>query len=360
MRERPIVFAGGGTGGHVFPGLAVARVLRRLCPDRPIEWIGARGGLEEKLVPRDGIEILRLPLAGAARLGAVQRLRAAALAAFGTVRCAARFLSRRPAILIGVGGFASGPAGLAAVCLGIPLMLLEQNAHPGATNRALSRFARVTAATFEDEEGFLRGRVVVTGNPVRDDVAEISPRQPGKRVRHVLAFGGSRGARSLNEAWMEAVAALDDLDLHVVLQTGPADEERVRSAVESASRSAEVHAFLDDLPSRLEAADLVVCRAGATTVAELTVAGRASVLVPYPHAAGDHQRANARALANAGAAVVIDPNDLTPERLAATIRELATHPERVDEMAQAARRLARPDAAGSAAQLAVEIMGDAA
>ncbi len=353
-RERAIVIAGGGTGGHVFPGLAVARELRARRAARPVRWVGARGGFEERLVPRDGFEITLLPLGGMVGLGALRQVRSAVQAAGATLRLLARFAADRPALLIGVGGFASGPAVLAAAALGVPALLLEQNAVPGATNRWLSRLARAVAASFPESARGLSGRVVVTGNPVRDEVSAIRPRDGGP-VANVLAFGGSRGARSLNDAWIGALPLLRDVPAAFVLQTGDGDAERVAAAARACGARAEVLAFLDDMPARLASADLVVARAGATTVAELTAAGRAAILVPFPHAANDHQRANARALAARGAACYVDPDELTPERLAREVRALAGDPARVQEMGTAARALGARDATRRVADLAEEL-----
>lgn len=352
--ERTVVFAGGGTGGHVFPGLAVAHELRRRDPSRPIEWIGAQGGLEERLVPREGIELHVLPLRGMARMGALNSIRAAALATSASVRLALLFARRRPALLVGVGGFASGPAVLAGAMLGVPALLLEQNAIAGATNRWLSRVARAVAATFPESASGLRCRVEVTGNPVRAEIAAIAPRADGP-VRAVLGFGGSRGARALNDAWAGALPLLRDLPLTYVLQTGSDDHAKVSAAAQAAGVEADVRPFLDDMPARLAAADVVVSRSGATTVAELTTAGRTAVLVPFPAAAHDHQRANALALADRGAAILLDQKDLTPERLAAEVRGLCSDPARVAAMSRAARSLGRPDAAVRVADLAVEL-----
>ena len=352
--ERAIVFAGGGTGGHVFPGLAVARELRRRDPARPLEWIGAIGGLEERLVPQDGFPLLALRLSGMARLGAAARIAAAARATIATLRLGARFARRRPLLLVGVGGFASGPALLAGRLLGTPTMILEQNAVAGATNRWLSRFADAAAAAFAESAGDLKCRVVVTGNPVRDDVAAIPPRAEGP-ARLVLGFGGSRGARALDEAWIGALPLLKDSGLRFALQTGADDQEKVAAAARAAGVEADVRPFFDDMPARLAAADLVVARAGATTVAELAAAGRPSLLVPFPFAANDHQKANAEAFAARGAAVALDQRELTPERLAAEVGALARDPSRLAAMAAAARAAAHPDAAARAADLAEEL-----
>jgi len=353
--ERPVVIAGGGTGGHVFPGLAVAEEMRRRLPERPVVWIGAVGGVEERIVPESGIPLTLLPLAGVARRGLLRGFSAGWLAAAATMRLLVRFARVRPAITIGVGGFASGPAVLAALLLGVPTLLLEQNAIPGRTNRALSPFTGAIAVSFAGSDGLLRGHGVVTGNPVRRSIAAIVPRDRD-RLRTLLSFGGSRGAHAINEAWIGALPRLADLQLTITVQTGEQDRERVAEAAARAGGDAEVLSFLDDMPERLAAADLVVARAGATTVAELTAGGVPSILVPYPFAADDHQRANARVLADAGAALVIDPDELDAGRLAAAVRTLAEAPAQLNRMARAAASLGRPDAAARVADLAERLM----
>lgn len=354
--ERPMIIAGGGTGGHIFPGLAVARELRRRRPERRVEWIGAKGGLEERLVPQAGLPLTLLPMRGMARRSIVQRLGAGALALVATLRLAARFLVARPALLIGVGGFASGPAVLAAAITGVPTLLLEQNAVAGSTNRFLSRAASAIAVSFPESAPRLKSRVVVTGNPVREEIAAIPPRPEGP-VRSILAFGGSRGASSLNRAWIEALPLLATLPVSVTLQTGEADLSLVQEAVKGSALQVETLSFIDDLPSRLAACDLVVSRSGATTVAELTAAGRASILVPFPFAAHDHQRANARALAAVGAARVIDPEELTAHRLATEVRALVEDPAAVGAMSAAARQAGRREATRHVADLAEDLCG---
>lgn len=356
--DRAIVIAGGGTGGHVYPGLALASELRRRRPERPLVWIGARGGLEERIVPREEIPLVLLPLAGVAGRGVLRGVTALWLAAAATARLLVRFARRRPAIAVGVGGFASGPAILAALLLGVPTLLLEQNSIPGRTNRVLAPFAGAIAVSFEESAAHVRGRVEYTGNPVRAEIVAIEPRAHD-RLATLLSFGGSRGARAINEAWIAALPSLADLDIDIVLQTGDADEVRVRDAAEASGARTEVHAFLHDMPRRLAEADLVVGRSGATTVAELTAAGRPSILVPFPAAADDHQRANARALESRGAAVVIDPDDLDPQALVSAVRALANAPDRLARMADAARALGRPDAAARVADLVESLLGGA-
>lgn len=352
---RAMVIAGGGTGGHVFPGLALAAEIRRREPGREVGWIGARGGLEAALVPRAGLPLTLLPMGGLLGRGVAKQVVALAQAKFAFLRCLGRFLIRRPALTVGVGGYASGPAVLASAVLGVPTILLEQNAVPGTTNRWLSRLARAAAVAFPETSGALACRTVVTGNPVRAEVAAVPERTPGP-ARRILIVGGSRGAHQINRAAAGAAADLARTGLYLVHQTGEADHEEVARAYRQAGVSGEVHRFIDEMDAQYAAADLVVCRAGATTVAELAAAGRPALFVPFPHATADHQRANARRMARTGAAEVLDPDDLTPETLAGAIRRLTDDPERLDRMARQARSQARPDAAARIADLAQEFL----
>lgn len=353
---RSVVIAGGGTGGHVFPGLALAQALRRRDPAREIGWIGARSGLEATLVPRAGLPLTLLPMGGLLGRGVLQRLVALAQAGLAYLRCLGRFLRRRPSLAVGVGGYASGPAVLAAATLRVPTLLLEQNAVPGATNRWLSRVARAAAVSFPETQDALACRAVLTGNPVRPEMAAVPPREPGP-VRRILVFGGSRGARQINRAFAAAAPELARTELAFTHQTGEADRALVEEAYGSAGLRAEVHDFLHDMPERIAEADLVVCRAGATTVAELAAAGRAALYIPFPHATHDHQRANARRMTEAGAAELLDPDALTPETLVSALSRLAADPAAVDRMGRRARSLARPDAAERIADLAEELAG---
>jgi UDP-N-acetylglucosamine--N-acetylmuramyl-(pentapeptide) pyrophosphoryl-undecaprenol N-acetylglucosamine transferase len=354
-----MVIAGGGTGGHVFPGLALADELRRRMPDRGIRWIGARRGLEAEVVPRSGLPMTLLPVQGA--LGRSTGAKALALASAGVAfaRCAAGFVMRRPALAVGVGGYASGPAVLAAACLRVPTLLLEQNAVPGATNRLLSRVARAAAVPFAETGDALRCRAVVTGNPVRPEMSRVPPRRPGP-ARSMLVLGGSRGAHSINMAMIDAAPRLASSGLYVVHQSGRDDVDAVARAFREAGVRGEVHAFIDDMGRAYGEADLVVCRAGATTVAELAVVGRPALFIPFPHAVGDHQRINARRVADAGAARVLDPDDLDAHTLADAVLDLVSDTEALDRMAETARGLGRPDAAARIADLVEELLGDAA
>ena len=357
-KKLQIEFAGGGTGGHLFPALAVADELRRRHPDAEIRFIGARRGLERRLVPQAGYPLVALPLSGIKGRGGGARLVAAAAAAWAVLRCLARMLLRRPDLVVGVGGYASGPAVLAATLLGTRTMIMEQNHFPGATNRWLAPRVDLACLPSEEARRRLGGRGLVTGNPVRPEFAAIGEPPGGERVS-LLVFGGSRGARSINRAVAAALPRLSATRRppFIVHQTGSEDEASMREAYGGYPEELhEIRAFIENMPARLAAADLVVCRAGASTLAEITVAGRPAILVPYPHAADDHQRHNAETLQASGAAVVVRDDELDGGRLAERIEELASSPEKRLEMGRAARRLGRPDATKRIADAAEKLI----
>lgn len=341
-----IVIAGGGTGGHLFPALAVAGELRRRHPEAAIEFVGGRRGLETRLVPAAGYPLRVLSLSGLKGAPLVGRAAAAVAAGWATIRCCAWMARSRPDLVIGVGGYASGPAVLAARILGVRTMVMEQNHFPGATNRWLAPRVNAVCVPSEAARARLGGRGIVTGNPIRPEFAGVGD-PPGKAELSLLVFGGSRGARSINRAAVEALPGLARMvpPPRIVHQTGSEEAAPVASAYGAYPGRHEVRAFLDDMPDRLAVADLAVCRAGATTLAELAAAGRPAVLVPYPFAADDHQRLNAAAVEQAGAAVVILDRELSGPRLASVVAELAADPARRQRMGRAARALARPDAA---------------
>jgi UDP-N-acetylglucosamine--N-acetylmuramyl-(pentapeptide) pyrophosphoryl-undecaprenol N-acetylglucosamine transferase len=284
-------------------------------------------------------------------------LGAAAAAGWAVLRCAAWMARERPELVIGSGGYASGPAVLAARLLRVRTMLLEQNHFPGATNRWLA--PRVDAVCVPSREAArrLRGRIFVTGNPVRPEFPAIGE-PPGGARASILVFGGSRGARSINRAMREAVQELGRRAQppRIAHQTGAEEESAVRGAYSTYPGAWEVRAFFDDLPERLAAADLAICRAGATTIAELCAAGRAAILVPYPHAADDHQRHNAEALVAGGAARLVPDAEVDGPRLVAEIDALTRDPQALRSMGRAARALARPDAARHIADIAERLI----
>ncbi|MDP3936599.1 MAG: undecaprenyldiphospho-muramoylpentapeptide beta-N-acetylglucosaminyltransferase [Deltaproteobacteria bacterium] len=342
-----LLIAGGGTGGHLYPGIAIARALAARGSENAALFVGTARGLEKRLVPQAGFP-LRLIRAGALKGMGPWRAASTLLGLPGAIVASSRILREwRPDAVLGVGGYASGPVMVAAALLGAPRAVLEPNAIPGITNRILGRIVREIYVAWEETAArFPVGKAIVTGNPVRDEVTAV-PDPTADGPFSLLVFGGSQGARRINETMMAALDELGDegREWRFVHQTGPADAEKVRAAYATRGLRAETAAFYDDMPARYRNADLVLCRAGAATIAELCGAGRGAILVPYPFAADDHQTANARLLERAGAACVIPQEGLTPGALARTLRELARPRDRAREMGRRARALARPDAA---------------
>lgn len=352
-----VLVAAGGTGGHLYPGIAVAEELLRREPRARVVFVGSRRGLETRIVPRAGYRLELLPVLPLNRVGAARLLLGLLALPLSLLRALALVRRERPRAVLGVGGYAGGPLVLAAALVGVHTVILEPNAWPGFTNRALRPFARQAACAYEPARAFYGDKGVLTGNPVRSGFRALPPK-PHQPPLTLLAFGGSQGSRALNEALLAALPRLPPAgELRIVHQTGSSMHESVAAAYAAAGREAEVAAFLDDMPARLAAADLVLCRAGATTCAELQAAGKASLLVPFARAAGDHQRRNAQAMAGAGAAQMIEEGELTGESLAAAIRELFADVSRLSLMERAARSLARPDAAARVADL---LLGKAA
>jgi UDP-N-acetylglucosamine--N-acetylmuramyl-(pentapeptide) pyrophosphoryl-undecaprenol N-acetylglucosamine transferase len=346
-----ILIAAGGTGGHLFPGIAVADELRRRDPAARVVFVGTPRGLESRLVPRAGYELVLLPIHPLKAVGWRNMLRGLVALPRGMARAFALVVRERPAAVLGVGGYAGGPVALAAALLGVRTVILEPNARPGFTNRVLRRFVDRAACAYEEARREFGPKGVVTGNPVRGGFAAL-PRKEHRPPLMLLAFGGSQGSRVLNDAMVAALPHLPGPDrLRIVHQTGEAMRDEVARAYARAERPAEVLAFLDDMEARFAAADLVLARSGATTCAELTAAGKAAVLVPFARAADDHQRTNARALAAAGAAGMLEEKDLTGESLGRALTELLAEPERIAVMEEASRRLGRPDAAARVADL---------
>ncbi len=341
-----MVIAGGGTGGHLFPGLAVAETARRLDPATAVLFVGNQRGIEARVVPASGFPLETLPSAPLRGRGVVDKLTALAQLMMGIVR--ARSVLRRfaPDAIIGLGGYASAPAVVAGRLAGTPIVLLEQNARPGMTTRLLARLADRVCVSFPQTLRHLpAGKGVLTGNPVRWH-AESSPATGTPQGFVVLIVGGSAGARRLNEAGPVLWDALRDREgLRLIHQSGSDMEATVRAAYAARGAVAEVHAFIDDMQSAYAAANLVICRAGATTVAELAGLGKPAILVPYPYAADDHQRTNAESLAAVGAARLVLDREATGERLAEEVRGLRAEPGALAEMGRRIRQFGRPDAA---------------
>jgi UDP-N-acetylglucosamine--N-acetylmuramyl-(pentapeptide) pyrophosphoryl-undecaprenol N-acetylglucosamine transferase len=360
MTPMRVVIAGGGTGGHLYPGIAVARELMRRDPQARITFAGTARGIESRVVPVEGFELDLLRSAGLKGTSGFAFVRGLLLLPLGGID-AWRILSRRsPDLVIGVGGYSSGPVVLVAAMRGISTLLLEQNAVPGLTNRLLARVVSAAAVSFASTAGYFGRRAFVAGNPVRP---EFVPDNPGPEARapgpsRVLIFGGSQGAHAINLAMVEAAPKLAAYPggMAITHQTGERDLELVRGEYRRVGVAARVEPFLFVMHREVQEADLVVCRAGATTIAELTAAGRPAVLVPLPTAADDHQRKNADVLAEAGAAVIIEQKDLNGAVLAERIASLIGDPSRLAAMSAAARHIARPDATKVIADKVMELV----
>jgi UDP-N-acetylglucosamine--N-acetylmuramyl-(pentapeptide) pyrophosphoryl-undecaprenol N-acetylglucosamine transferase len=357
MKLQRIVIAGGGTGGHLYPGIAVARELRRRLPEVVVTFAGTDRGIERTVVPREGFDLDVLRSAGLKGMSIGAFIRGLALLPASGIDAWGIVSRRRPHLVIGVGGYSSGPVVLVAALRRIPTLLLEQNAVPGFTNRALARFVSSAAVTFETTLAYFGRRGFVTGNPVRPEFFDPAPASVGGPPR-ILIFGGSQGAHAINMAMVEAAPRLAAHSgrLAITHQTGERDLERVRGGYRDAGLSARVEPFLFAMDREMKAADLVICRAGATTLAELTAAGRPSILVPLPTAADDHQRKNAEVLAHAGAAELLEQSQMTGERLAARIVALASDAAQRDRMSKAALGLARPGAAAAIVDKALDLL----
>lgn len=357
MSGESLVFAGGGTGGHVYPMIAVADAVRSLAPGLRLVFVGTARGLETRIVPARGYELELIEAAPMRGGGAAGALRGALRAARSTFSARPLLQRLRPRAVFSIGGYAAGPVALAARTLGIPLALMEPNSEIGLANRLIAPFVQRAYTAFpESERFFRRGLVLQAGVPIR---AGFSPRPytPDPARLSVLVFGGSQGARSLNEAVPRALGALKR-PVRVVHQCGSAQESAVRElyAELGLADCAEVRPFIDDMPAAIADADLVIARAGASSVSEICAVGRPSLLVPYPHA-GDHQRVNAESLAKAGAAISVLDKEATPERLAQEIAALCESPERLSRMAESAAAIGRPDAANTIARDLLALAG---
>jgi UDP-N-acetylglucosamine--N-acetylmuramyl-(pentapeptide) pyrophosphoryl-undecaprenol N-acetylglucosamine transferase len=346
-----VLIAAGGTGGHLFPGIAVADELRRRDPFRPLVFVGTRRGLESRLVPRAGYPLELLPILPLNAVGPLRLLKGLLALPWGLARAVALLRRLRPEAVLGVGGYAGGPVVLVAALLGVRTVILEPNATPGFTNRVLRPLVHRAACGYDETLRAFGPKGVLTGNPVRGGFASL-PRKAHLPPLVLLVFGGSQGSRILNRTMVAALPHLPGAErLRIVHQTGEAMHAEVSASYAAAGRDADVRPFLDDMERRFAEADLVCSRSGATTCAELAAAGKAAVLVPFAQAADDHQRKNALALASAGAAVMVEEKDLTGESLGRAIVDLVEHPARISAMEDAARALGRPDAAARVVDL---------
>ena len=349
-RDITVLIAAGGTGGHIYPGIAIAEELRRRAPAARIAFVGTERGLETKILPPLGWPLILMRSTSIKDRKGMARLAAYARLPFSTLTALRIIIKERPRLVVNVGGYAAGPLAIAAWIARVPSVIVEPNAIAGFTNRSIGRFAAKAFVAFEEAaRSFPAERVVVSGNPVRAEV--LAARRDGEtapaRVTFFV-FGGSQGARRLNQAMLGALPMLADVKdrFRVIHQTGASDDPKaIEQAYRAAGVEARVFAFHDRIWECYREADVVLARAGATTVAELLALALPAILVPYPYAADDHQRANARGMTRTGGALMISDADLTPERLAAELRSFTDRPTRVEAMRAALKKAAHTNAA---------------
>jgi len=356
-----VLIAAGGTGGHIYPGIAVAQEIMRRDQNAKVTFVGTPRGLESRLVPQAGFDLSLIDSAGLKNVSAGARMRGALLLPRSFLSAWHLLGQFKPDVVVGAGGYVSGPVVLTAALTGRSTLIMESNAMPGWTNRVLARFVDRAAVSFTEALPYFRkGRV--TGNPVRKEFFEVQPKQRDSSNFSLLVFGGSQGARAINESMVAALSKLNGLRdrMRIKHQTGTADFEKVRAGYNAAGwqGSSTIVTYIDNMVTDVAEADLIVCRAGATTTAELIAAGKASVMIPFPFAADDHQTKNAEAMQKAGGALMIRQSELTPEGLATEISRLVNSPETVSEMEKASKSLSHGDAASAVVDMISELTGN--
>lgn len=350
---KTFLMAGGGTGGHVIPALAVARELKRRGHEA--FFVGTERGLEAKLVPPEGFRLEKIEIGALNQVSVRRKLTTLAQLPFTTLGCS-RFVGKASAVF-SMGGYVAGPPVMAALLRRVPVVVMEPNAVPGFTNRIIGRFVSRALISFpETASRFAPGRAELTGLPVRTEFFAIPPKPRGARFQ-ILITGGSQGSRSLNQAARQSwpLFRQSGLAVRIVHQSGPRALAELQDAFRESGLEGEVVPFIQDMPAAFTASDLIVCRSGAGAVSELAAAGKPSILVPFPHAADDHQTHNAEALARAGAARMLRDAELTGASLFAAVRELAEADGVLEKMGSAARQFARPGAAARAAEILEEV-----
>jgi UDP-N-acetylglucosamine--N-acetylmuramyl-(pentapeptide) pyrophosphoryl-undecaprenol N-acetylglucosamine transferase len=351
------ILAGGGTGGHVIPALAIAQQLQKDYAAEVL-FVGTARGIENRLVPAAGFPLRLVEVGALKNVSLATRLKTA----FDLPRAvwdSRRILSEfHPDIVIGVGGYASGPAMLAAVLQRVPTLVFEPNFVPGFANRLVAPLVSGAAVHFPETGRYFR-RCEVTGVPVREAFFQITNQEPVTTKPTLLVFGGSQGAHAINQVVMNSVAELRQRvpGIHIIHQTGERDYNDAQAAYANLGDCVEVYRFIDDMPGLFAQASLLLCRSGASTVAEVTAAGKPAVFVPFPRAADDHQKRNAEALERAGAGVMLEESKLSRESLVETVGSLFSQPSRVEKMGDAARQLSHPTAARDIAAMAARLAG---
>ncbi len=335
--------------------IAIAQQLKMRQPGIDTLFAGTEEGLESRIVPSLGFKLETIKIGGLKKVGALRKLRTLfqlPLSFSSSLRIIRRF---SPQVVVGVGGYSSGPVVLAACLLRIPTLIIEPNVYPGFANRVLSRFAGRAAVAFEETAGWFGRKAHVTGVPVRSAFFEVPAEGTPGTPPTLLVYGGSRGSHPINKLIVAALPFLSPEQVSIIHQTGPEDYEDVSTRYQDIGFPAEVLPYIDNMPKYFAKADLLLCRAGASTVAEITAAGKPAILIPFPHATDDHQRKNAEALAVRGAAVLVHQESTDGPQLATAIQELATEPERLISMSTESRKLAKPGATNTIVDLMEEI-----
>lgn len=359
MGVKTLMIAGGGTGGHIYPAIAIAREFLAGDPSRKVVFVGTERGLEKQIVPKAGFPLEFIDVGGLKGKGGLDLIRNVFKIPMGLIQALKIVGRHKPSVVLGVGGYSSGPVLVAAGLRRVPTIIHEANAFPGLANRVVARFVTAVAVAFQEAAPRMSRRdAVVTGNPIRKEFFEITRPATTQERKRLLIFGGSQGSRVLNDAMTEALLFLARLKdrLEIVHQTGPNELEKVQAAYRaSAFPGARVVPYLDPIVDEIGAADLVVSRSGAMTIGELAAAGRAAILVPFAAATNNHQELNARVVEKAGGALVITESELSPERLGLAVAEIINDPDRASRMGTAAKTLASPDATKSIVELIEKI-----
>jgi UDP-N-acetylglucosamine--N-acetylmuramyl-(pentapeptide) pyrophosphoryl-undecaprenol N-acetylglucosamine transferase len=345
-----LIIAGGGTGGHLFPGIAVAEEFLARAPENEVLFVGTQNGIEARLLPKLGYKLALISASGMKGMGTTRKLMSAGRLLYGYAQSRKILKEFKPDLVLGVGGYASAPLVLAAKGMGITRFIHEQNAVPGITNRFLGRVVDGIFISMPEAAGAFREEITqMTGNPIRKEILwsfheRVETAGDGFSL---LVFGGSAGAHRINTALLEALPHLESVKdrLRITHQTGEKDVAQVRQGYQALGFQAQVTTFIDDMSAAYGVADLVICRAGATTIAEITACGKACIFIPFPYAADDHQKKNAESLLNRGAGLMITEDELSGERLAAEILALMENPEKIAGIERHARDLAQLDAA---------------
>jgi UDP-N-acetylglucosamine--N-acetylmuramyl-(pentapeptide) pyrophosphoryl-undecaprenol N-acetylglucosamine transferase len=354
MRDMRLLIAGGGTGGHLFPGVAIAEELRAREPDAPVRFVGTERGIEARVLPDLGWDLTFIRVSGLKTVGVMGALRGLVRLPRALWQARQAVKAFKPDVVVGVGGYASGPVVLMARLGGVPTAICEQNSIPGFTNKLLGKVTRAVFLSFDESRRFFKAKkIVMSGNPVRRELAAkllaaaAAPRATAAPVT-VLVSGGSQGAKAVNELASAALIALArEHPLTIIHQTGPGDLDATTARYAAAGVTADCRAFIKDMAAAYQQADLIVGRAGATTVAELAIAGKPAIFIPFPFAADNHQELNAREMADAGAALMFRQADLTADKLATALRPLLADRTAREQMGAAMRALAKPGAAAA-------------